>query len=475
MGVIMDNSIVRIHKITFHNFKNVEFGSIDFACSKKNEQQTVDIMGLYGQNGSGKTALIDALAILKTILTGRSLSDDCVNYITLGKQSAQIVYVFEIKSETENFKVEYGFDLVREKANSESNIESPESVIRYRAAIANEALSMSGIVSGHKFKMQPLINTASPDSPFIPNTKMNEIMGRDKDLRNKLMVNKQLAKEKSQSFIFLKETLHAIKDNCKVAEYLFVINALVQYGNFYLYVVDTKSTGLINLNAALPFFFRFDNEKSLSTGSIAIKLEGSSIVSTQICNIIQKAISNMNTVLEQLVPGLNVRLENLGFTLLPDKTDGCTVELVSIRNGNVLPLRYESEGIKKIISVLQLLIAMFNIEGITVAIDELDAGVFEYLLGELLKIISESGKGQLIFTSHNLRPLETIDKKFIFFTTTNPKNRYIQLENVQTNNNMRYFYYRDIALGGQKEELYDPTNNYELALSFKEAGEFDDF
>ena len=26
------------------------------------------------------------------------------------------------------------------------------------------------------------------------------------------------------------------------------------------------------------------------------------------------------------------------------------------------------------------------------------------LLGELLKIISEKGKGQLIFTSHNLRP-----------------------------------------------------------------------
>ena len=455
----MGNSIVRIHKITFHNFKNVEFGSIDFACSKRNEQQAVDIMGLYGQNGSGKTALIDALAILKTILSGRSLSDDCVNYITIGKQSAHFVYVFEIRSKKEKFKIEYSFDLVKEKAGSESNIENPESVVSYRAAIVNEVLSMSGIVSGHKFKMQPLINTSSPDSPFIPNTKMNEIMGGDKDLRNKLMVSKQLAKEKSQSFIFLKETLLAMKDNCKIDEYIFVIHALVQYGNFYLYVVDTKSTGLINLNAALPL----------------IKLEGSSIVPTRICNVIQKTISNMNTVLEQIVPGLNVRLENLGFTLLPDKNEGCIVELVSIRNGNVLPLRYESEGIKRIISILQLLIAMFNNEGMTVAIDELDAGVFEYLLGELLKVIAESGKGQLIFTSHNLRPLETIDKKFIFFTTANPKNRYVQLENVQTNNNMRYFYYRDIALGGQKEELYDLTNNYEIALSFKEAGEFDVF
>ena len=30
-------------------------------------------------------------------------------------------------------------------------------------------------------------------------------------------------------------------------------------------------------------------------------------------------------------------------------------------------------------------------------VDELDAGIFEYLIGEILQIISESGKGQLIF------------------------------------------------------------------------------
>ena len=65
------------------------------------------------------------------------------------------------------------------------------------------------------------------------------------------------------------------------------------------------------------------------------------------------------------------------------------------------------------------------------AIDELDSGIFEYLLGEILRIISEKGKGQLIFTSHNLRPLETIDKGFVAFTTTNVNNRYIRFSNVK--------------------------------------------
>ncbi|MGN1189696.1 MAG: ATP-binding protein, partial [Candidatus Ornithospirochaeta sp.] len=74
------------------------------------------------------------------------------------------------------------------------------------------------------------------------------------------------------------------------------------------------------------------------------------------------------------------------------------------------------------------------------------------------------------FTSHNLRPLETLDKTFIAFTTTNPSNRYIRMSNVKETNNLRDFYYRDITLGGQKEELYSQTKNSEIALAFRKAG-----
>ena len=67
--------------------------------------------------------------------------------------------------------------------------------------------------------------------------------------------------------------------------------------------------------------------------------------------------------------------------------------------------------------------------------------------------------------------METIDKGYIAFTITNPKVRYIRLTNVKGINNLRDFYYRDIVLGEQNEEVYNPTNNYEIALAFREAGE----
>ena len=182
----------------------------------------------------------------------------------------------------------------------------------------------------------------------------------------------------------------------------------------------------------------------------------------------------MNIVLSQIVPGLTIRIEKLGEMLFANGKKGVKVQLMSLKNSKDIPLKYESDGIKKIISILQLLVAVYNQSSITVVIDELDAGIFEYLLGELLRVISEKGNGQLLFTSHNLRPLETIDRGFIAFTTTNPEHRYIRMTNLKDNNNLRDFYYRDIILGEQSEEVYDPTNNAEIAFAFRQAGNFND-
>ena len=85
-------------------------------------------------------------------------------------------------------------------------------------------------------------------------------------------------------------------------------------------------------------------------------------------------------------------------------------------------------------------------------VDELDAGIYEYLLGELLGELQKEMKGQLIFTSHNLRVLEKLDYKNIICSTINPKNRYINLTVVGANNNNRDFYIKSLTIGGQKEE-----------------------
>ena len=43
------------------------------------------------------------------------------------------------------------------------------------------------------------------------------------------------------------------------------------------------------------------------------------------------------------------------------------------------------------------------------------------------------------------------------------------MANVKPNHNLRDFYYRTILLGGQKEELYDETDEYEIERAFKKC------
>lgn len=249
-----------------------------------------------------------------------------------------------------------------------------------------------------------------------------------------------------------------------------MIQSIVIYGNYELFVISTSNIGMISMNA-LPLAFKYEGADLEGTGQMTLPLETPSVIRENSVEVVKKVIHDMDIVLEQIVPGLRISLKDLGTQTLDNGETGHRIELVSLKNSKEIPLRQESDGIKKIISILQLLIVIYNQPSITVAIDELDSGVFEYLLGEILRIISEKGKGQLIFTSHNLRPLETLDRGFIAFTTTNPFKRYIRMANLKDNNNLRDFYFRDIVLGEQSEEVYEATNNAEIALAFREAGE----
>ena len=182
----------------------------------------------------------------------------------------------------------------------------------------------------------------------------------------------------------------------------------------------------------------------------------------------ENIISQINIVISSIIPGLEISFKENKFKG-KNGNNMFEIRLFSKRGDMEIPLKYESDGIKKIICILSALIAMYNNERILVAIDELDAGIFEYLLGEILSILGNEAKGQLIFTSHNLRALETLNKDLVVFTTTNPQNRYISLTNVKPTNNLRDVYYKGIVLGGQKEELYDETNKYEISYSFRKA------
>ncbi|MCR4819162.1 MAG: ATP-binding protein [Fretibacterium sp.] len=469
----MRDVIVRLAGITIQNFKNVVKGTLSFENNRKDYKSS--ILGLYGQNGSGKTALIEAMELLQHILCGRPVPAKFADFINVDSETAALAYEFEIQLPQGTYNVSYEASFKKEKDTIAQNTEqTANDENQYRVVIFNEVVKTLILSTTGKNRIGKLIDTDT-DEVFLPRPKVPLLVGRKKETKTNLLVARKLTEASSRSFIFSRELLTAIREQVKKStdeELLFysaLLEALVKFGNMELFVVNTTNSGLISLNAQ-PLMFKFEGKNMGAIGTVMLPLETPVVIPQKMLGVVKEIIRNMNIVLKQIIPGLTISVKELGTQLMDGEQIGARIQLMSRKNSKEIALKHESEGIKKIISILQLLIVVYNQSSITVAVDELDSGVFEYLLGELLRIISEKGKGQLIFTSHNLRPLETLDKGFIAFTTVNPKHRYIRFNNVKENNNLRDFYYRDIMLGEQNEMVYEPTNNAEISFAFREAG-----
>lgn len=473
---------IRITEITLENFKSVKYGNIVFNCGKKfiPYGTQADILGLYGQNGSGKTSLIEALSILKHLMSGVPVPDEYADCIDVEAEYASLTFCFEFQypdhggypTNNDIRKVVYSLKLSKVAKESietphvyvdDESVDEFVPVSAFRVKVFDEILKMSGTVCGQKTQLKPFCDTSKEKSYIEPSTKAKLLVGSlDEKKRVQLGVNKSLAETRAQSFVFMGEMMKLYRENSGYSVYYQTLVELRMWAKYYLFVVDSKSTGLIRLNFMLPVFVN----NRIQVVPVGRRFD----CSEEACEDMKDCFKSLSVVLTQIVPGLTVEIMDHGQTLLKEGEIGRVVELVAKRGDITIPLRCESDGVRKLISTLNLLIMVFNQQSTTVAYDEFDAGVYEYLLGEILAILQSSGKGQFIFTSHNLRPLEVVDKKFLCFTTTNPENRYIQLKGVGSCNNLRDVYFREIQVNEQEERIYNKTKRHKIVAALKKAG-----
>ena len=473
---------IRITEITLENFKSVKYGKIVFNCGKKFIPYGTqsDLLGLYGQNGSGKTSLIEALSILKYLMSGTSVPDEYADCIDVQAEYASLTFSFEFQypdndgypTNNDIRKVVYTFKL--SKAAKES-VQTPHLYVNdksvdeffpvsdYRIIVFDEVLKMSGTVCGKKMQLKPFCDTSRERSYIEPSTKAKLLVGSlDEKKRVQLGINKSLAETRSQSFVFMDEMVTLYHKNSGYSVYYQTLIELRMWATYYLFVVDSKSTGLIRLNFMLPVFV----DKRIQVVPIGRRFN----CSEEAFEDMRACFKSLSIVLTQIVPGLTVEIMNHGQTLLKEGNIGYAVELVAKRDNITIPLRCESDGVRKLISTLNLLIMVYNQKSTTVAYDEFDAGVFEYLLGEILQVIQSSGKGQFVFTSHNMRPLEVLNKDYIWFTTTDASDRYIKLAGLGETNNLRRVYYREIAMHENYDNLYNETKRNMIVSAMRKAG-----
>lgn len=457
----MRNMVVRLSSLTLKNIKNVKNGTIvmPFANERKMEYGKAEILGVYGQNGSGKTAIVDALYFLQSIMLGEELDQSILDYISADSINAEVNAEFNIFED--DILYEVGYHIVLSKMED-------------RVVIEREYLNCAINKDGYRTNKNIFMDyqRTQMDSVFKPLKRFEELVGKDKEVKMDLIVARKMAEKSNCSYIFGSDSREIFfKKNDEFKNYATVIRALFKFALKDLFVIRNSHSGMISANFLLPMAFRIEKEKTGMKGDFAVPLTKPVILDAERKDILNEIVNQINIVLCTIIPGMSIEVRNYGKQAMDSGEEGWKIELMSNRGGKrIIPIRMESEGIIKIVSILNVLIQAFGNPSICLVIDELDAGIFEYMLGELLDIFNKSAKGQLIFTSHNLRALEMLDKDSIMFSTVNPNNRYIHMKNVKGSNNLRSMYIRSITLGGQEENIYEETDSLKIARAFRKAG-----
>ncbi|WP_369382414.1 AAA family ATPase [Lysinibacillus fusiformis] len=440
-------AIIKIKKIKLKNLRNVRHGEVTLAVSFESFLQA-NVVGLYGQNGSGKTTIVDAFGLLKTLISGWlaevKLPPQEKRLILAGEDTASLDFEFLVENQFGTFFVHYYVELQEDQHRLYTTLER----LTYRE---NDKGKRSKVLMAMTEKGIQIRNLNLPDL--------------SEQARIQLLVIQQLARKEYRSFLFHKDLKPLLQERLTEQEIQLIKNIAVDF-NRDLHVVNNQNIAPLFEERIMPFSIHLEKTR----GQIPYDLKGPALLPEDEFYALCEVIEQSNRVLAAIIPGLTIKINIITKQTMDDGGQGIRFEFLSQRGEQELPLRTESEGILKIISILSVLIAVYNNPNACVVIDELDSGVFEYLLGELLTVIDEEGKGQLFFTSHNLRVLEVLAIKNLWFTTTNENHRYMQLKGIKEINNARDVYLRAIQLGGQDEEVYKETKTFKIKRAFRKAG-----
>lgn len=453
--------LVRLVSLEIQNVKNVVYGMIGFQDDEKGS-----ILGIYGQNGSGKTVVVDCMMMLKCLLSGKRLPSDFYYYIHNESETARVRYGLKMVLKGEEYYGEYEVELRKMDGHG--------------FCISHEQLCAKPVGVAKKRRLATVFEYVRDGKEFFSPRKLYQYFARDLQSMIGFGIGQQSTEHYNEekrrfevgSFLFSRqvqrilnqepENLGWIVDFCQL---------LSSYGVYDMAVVESGQYGLMALNLdTLPVNIDWPESVRDKPVGVMLKLSDVNVVEKELFPYIEATIRQINLVLQSLVPETQLMIYNDFDKLMEKGKDGVQFEIITIRDGARIPLRYESAGIKKIISISSSLVACYNRASYCLVVDELDSGVYEYLLGECLEVMQGKAKGQMIFTSHNLRPLEVLPNESLVYTTVNPSLRYIKTTYIKNTQNKRLSYLRNIKLGGQKEKLYNDTDIYEIDLAMKKAG-----
>lgn len=453
--------MIRLKRLVLTDVKNTRHGELTFGDLASGASVT----GIYGQNGSGKTTVIVAIGVLKALMEGAPLGRDGIGLIRQGASVAIVAATFDMGDRTVEYSVAFehapngGSRIVGESITTDGDSPRRRTLINHRIG-AEDDMGMRAYTSAPKVPWRSLRGVRSAD----------DILAREETL----------AWSEGRSFVFSPRTAATLeridgildKEDGRSAAgrdardriltpLRDVIDRLSDHARRNMRVVTTRDASSVS----------FDYAPISADGRRTDMLDISrpACIPEEYRDSVSRMVAQADRVMPALIPGLHVECD-MRDAVCEDGTPGVEVFLRSVREGVSIPLWAESEGVRRIMGILSLLVRMFNEEDMLVAVDEMDSGIYEILLGDLLRTLADRGVGQLVFTAHNLRVLETLPADAVVFSTADADARFRRLP-VRPTNNLRSMYIRMVSRGDSDATMATAASEADIAAALFEMGE----
>ena len=438
----------------FKSLKDIEFNL------NKTKTKTNQFISIYGENGSGKTNIVELFKLLQQSTMSRA-TDIAMNKIPkefwkiqeemsdqLPTEIRQIFQLsFNLKEyrmldEEEATEIEYGF-----KINNKDGFY----YIKFDDEIIEEKLYyMAGKQRAYLFQIN------KEDNKIIKNLNKNIFINEKYNEELIDGIDKYWGKYTFLSLLSF-ETIEKNKD----------------------YIDNNISKNIIEVIDRIWLM-------TVHVDKGALKIIPDGFVKVRKLNNIQKGIVKKDK-LPEIKKYENVL--NIFFTQayadikevkyeINEKEDRIYYELYfnKMIGGQIksIPSKLESDGTRRILNQFDTIIG--SLLGETVILDEIDNGIHDILMKNIIMSIKDEITGQLIITTHNTLLLEILPKEYIYILSTDYNgNKTINSIKeygikIQKNNNARDLYFKGV-FGGIPTTDYIDFEEIKYALEDSENNE----
>lgn len=411
----------------FKSLKNIEFNL------NRTKTHTNKLIAVYGENGSGKTNLVELLKFLQQLTVSRCV-DVKLNMLPKEFYELKIMVqdklpldakpMWELSLNLEEYRtinenldteIEYGFRI---------NDKEGFYYIKFNTEIVEEKLYFFvNKQKGYYFNLSKDIKEFNKN--IFKNEKYNEELKEN--------IDKYWGK-----YSFL--SLLAFEGNEKNEEYV--------KNNISIKVFEIVKKILTMTIRVNKWHLRFTSNDYMKAKAV-LDLKSGTAEKSKIVEIkkYEKVLNIFFTQAYADIKSVEYNIEEqddkIKYKLYFNKMIGGEIKSI--------PIEFESEGTKRIIEGFDALIGA--IMGETVIIDEIDNGIHDLLMKNIILSIKDEITGQLIITTHNTLLLEILPKECIYILSTDYEgNKSINSIkeygiSIQKNHNVRDLYFKGIFGG----------------------------